>query len=181
MKTRMSVDENQMVIKPDLFYSVAGWLLVALAVRACVMIPSAVLAKEYDFLIFLLVLIIMFGAYGLLLINDYGKTIIINQDGVCSKLGFFKKFLPWSEIKDYGFIFDGMTSKIFRLIEPKKIYALYFAPEEQKFVKLGILKEKILKGKMIKRCLVDRNNERVRIEVLRFCKKYTRVRPYNSK
>lgn len=176
MKTRISVDENQMIIKPDIKYSVIGICAIVIALFMSGIVIESIVTKDFDLLWLFCAIVIILLITGGYLIKSYGKTIILDEAGVHSKLGFFKSFLPWNEIEDYGISDEGGLYST-SLLLPLKTHILYFAVQKQKDLTFGA---KRLRGRMIKRKFADCNAEQLNEKVTKFCSKYTQVAPFNE-
>lgn len=100
------------------------------------------------------------------------KQVTINSDGILCKSRINKKFIKWSDIKDWGLSYCGQTR-----IEGNTYY-LYFSEHECK-VKNECRKN--LKGKMIKTFVVGNEYFDAVDKVIPFCKDKTEIKPFIGK
>ena len=123
-------------------------------------------------LIFVCLWIVIVISMGIFAFVTNSKKIEINGEGVLCSTVFKKEFLKWSEIKDWGLSYCGLTRF------EGNTYYLYFSKNPQKTKNEC---KKKLKGKMIKMHVIGNDYVEAVRDVIPFCREKTSAEPFIGK
>ncbi len=113
-----------------------------------------------------LAVVLRMVAYGF---KTGSQQIIIDGDGILCKTWFGKKFIKWSDIKDWGLSYCGQTRG------EGNTYYLYFSEHECE-IKNECRKK--LRGKMIKVTFFEDDYSKAVYKIIPFCREKTSVLPF---
>ena len=121
------------------------------------------------FLCFWIILVLSLGTWAL---ATGSKQIVIDSGGILCKTWFRKRYIKWTDVKDFGLSYCGQTRG------EGNTYFLYFSEHE-----CPIKNEcrKKLKGKMIKVYVVGNHYHEVVSKVMPFCEEITETEPFIGK
>lgn len=170
-RVKTNKQKTKIKIKPNFDNIVIG--IVCLIVGIVMAVIVGVLLSDDDSFAALIIIVcftvLIFALGCFCFVNDL-KTLTIDKDGIRSKWAFSEKFIEWKEVTDYGIAYSsGLNSK-------KNIYLLYFTCEHPKQKRNGTMK---FKGETVKMVVSSQEYDTFSRDVLGWCRKYTKVKPYN--
>lgn len=115
-------------------------------------------------------LVFVGGSYN---VFDYGKTVIVDSDGVTLSFLSYKKHFEWCEIQDYGISYYGHAQG--GMLSNCNAYQLYFSTEEQ------VVKnkhKKKLKSNAIKIVIKGDDYYTITTKVIPFCQRQSSIVPF---
>ena len=160
--------ERTIEIKGNYFYNIIGGFFIMMAIMGIQMLldldPSDTIG--YIAMIAWILVILCLGACAFLEAN---KKVTLCKEGIYSHTLVSKRFLGWSEIKDWGLSYSGHSrgaGKIFHLYFSKNVFRIKNA------------RKKKLKGKMIKIEIFEAEYVKNINKVIPYCKDKTCVEPF---
>lgn len=167
--------KNQIIIKQNTTFIGIGVVAIFMAI-AGVRLLFGLLPFEQNYthvdvfgLIFVCVWIIFVLSMGIFAFLTNSKKITLNNDGVLCKTWLNKKFIKWSDIKDWGLSYCGQTKW------EGNTYYLYFAVNE---CQLKTDCKKKLKGRMIKTIVIGDDYFETVSKIIPFCEEKTNITPF---
>lgn len=176
--SKISQTENQITIKQNGFFLMLGIGALLMAIEGIRMIFGLLPFEEgYTFadilgLSFICVWVIVVLSMVVFAFNTNSKKMILNVEGILCKSLLNKKFIEWTDVKDWGLSYCGQTRG------EGNTYYLYFAKNECR-TKNDCKKK--LKGKMIKIIVMGDEYLQMVNEVISFCEDKTNVSPFIAK
>lgn len=170
--------KNQIIIKHNTTFLGIGVVATMMAIAGVRILFGLLPFEEgYTFsdvfgLIFICVWIISVLSMGISAFTVNSKQITINNDGVLCKSWFSKKFVKWSDIKDWGLSYCGQTRW------EGNTYYLYFS-EHTCPIKNDCKKK--LKGKMIRTFVIGDDYFETISKIIPFCEERIEIMPFVGK
>lgn len=168
--------KSKIVIKRNTPFLFVGIIIIALSIAECILILGFLdFDIKYTFtdlldLTFVFIWTLIFFGLGLYVLSANSKEITIDDSGVLCKSIFIKRFISWSEIKDWGLSYcsqtrwEGIT------------YYLYFSKEVHP-IKNG--NKKKLRGKTIKTFIIGNDAYTdVVSDIFPFCSERSKTEPF---
>lgn len=108
---------------------------------------------------------------GLFSFINLSKVLILKEKGITCRSIVKKDFIDWSEIKDWGLSYCGLTRGV------GNTYYLYFS---QVLLKTKSKERKILKGTKIKINVLEGEYPEIANKIIPYCKEYIQASPFVS-
>lgn len=169
---------NRIIVKRNTTFSVIGIVVIVLAIILFRVLLGFLPAEEkYTFadvlrFIFVFIFISFVFGCGMYELITNSKKITINDDGVLCEYWFTKKFIDWSDVKDWGLSYCCQTRW------EGDTYYLYFSTEVHPTKSYC---KKKLKGKMIKTFVFRNDYTEAVNKIVPFCCQRTNIEPFVGK
>ena len=170
--------KNEIIVKQNKIFLIIGVVAIIMAIQGIRLIFGLLPFEEgYTFvdvfgLVFVLFWVIVVLSMGIFTFEINSKKITINTDGVLCVSWFRKKFIKWTDVKDWGLSYCGQTRG------EGNTYYLYFA---EHVCRTKNECKKKLKGKMIKTIVISEEYSQAVSEIIHFCEDKTNVEPFIRK
>ncbi len=174
----LSQSKNQIIIKRNTTFLGIGVVTIIMAIAGIRLVFGLLPFEEnYTFadvfgLAFVCIWIVVVLSLGIFAFSTNSKQIIINSDGVLCKSWINKKFIKWTNIKDWGLSYCGQTRF------EGNTYYLYFSEHE---CPMKNDCKKKLKGKMIRTFVIGNDYSEAVSIIIPFCKEKTDIIPFVGK
>lgn len=174
----LSRSKNQMIIKPNITFLGIGVVAIIMAIAGVRLVFGLLPFEEgYTFadvfgLVFVCAWTLFVLSMGIFAFATNSKKITINSEGILCVSWFGKKFIKWTDIKDWGLSYCGQTRW------EGNTYYLYFS-EQECAIKNDCKKK--LKGKMIKTFVIGNDFSEAVGKIVPFCEKKTYITPFIGK
>lgn len=161
-------------LKKEYSVFIAIWLFILISIYLAVAIITAISQK--GFLSPVDIFVIVLTAIGFVSICIYfyidsTVRLIIDDKGITKNTIIESRFIPWSEVKDFGVSYCYRSRNI-------RVYCLYFSKKELP-VKKNYAKK--IKGDAIKFIVDGTEDRKLLLDVLPFCKEQIKLSPFVGK
>ena len=102
-------------------------------------------------------------------LNEAFTELVIDAKGVQLRRPLGKRYIPWNEIGEWGLSYEGIAN------HDDDAYEFYFAPEPQPEKNESSRK---LRKEVLRCTVIGEEYRQVVLEVLPFCQRYARVKPF---